>query len=418
MIIPSIDLMKGKVVQLQQGKKKVIEFDCPINFAKKFLLFPEIQVIDLDAAFGKGDNLEIIKKICGLAECRVGGGIRTIKKAKRLIEAGAGKVIIGTKANKDFLFKLSKEIGKDKIIVALDSKKGKVAINGWKKQTSKTILEKAKELENYCSEFIYTCIDKEGLMGGADFENTNKLRKVTKNKICVAGGISSIGEIKKFDKIKVDCIVGMAIYTGRINMNKAFVEILDWQKMNGLIPTIVKDEQGNVLMLAYSNKESLRKTLETGRAVYFSRERQKLWMKGETSGNVQEIVKIRIDCDKDALLFIVKQKGNACHLNKYSCFSERKKFDLQRLYEIIKSKIESKDKSSYSYRVSQDLENLKRKIIEEAGEVVTAKTKEEKIWEISDLLYFLLVFMAKNNINLEDIDKENLRRDKNENFSK
>jgi len=412
MIIPSIDLMNKKVVQLQQGKKKMVELNNPLNFAKRFSRFSEIQIIDLDAALNKGENLKIVKKICKISRCRVGGGIRSIEKAKKLMESGAEKIIIGTKANRKFLSELCRIIGKDRIIVALDARKNKIAVKGWKKQTNKEVVKTAKTLQDYCSEFLYTCIDKEGLMQGPDFETINKLKKVTNNKICVAGGISTIEEIKKFDDIGIDSVVGMAIYTGKINPEEAFIETLNWEKMKGLIPTIIKDEQGNVLMLAYSSKESLKKTLETGNCWYFSRSRNKLWMKGETSGNTQELLNTKTDCDKDALLFIVKQKGNACHLNRYSCFKEKKAFNLNQLYNIISEKIKNKDENSYSYQISQDIERLKRKIIEEAGEVVTAKNKKELILEISDLLYFLLVSMAKNDITLEEIDKENEKRNK------
>lgn len=187
---------------------------------------------------------------------------------------------------------------------------------------------------------------------------------------------------------------------------------LNFEKMNGLIPTIVKDEQGNVLMLAYSSKESLARALETRKGIYFSRSRNKLWIKGETSGNTQELIDIKTDCDRDSLLFIVKQKGNACHLNRYSCFEEEKKFDLEELYQKIKSRINSPDSNSYTKKLVLDKELLKRKLIEEAAEVITAKNKDELIWECSDLIYFLLVYMAEAGVTLEDIYKENLRRDK------
>lgn len=190
------------------------------------------------------------------------------------------------------------------------------------------------------------------------------------------------------------------------------IQELDFNKSGGLIPTIVKDEQGNVLMLAYSSRESLVMALEMKIGVYFSRGRNKLWIKGESSRNTQELIEVKTDCDKDSLLFVVKQKGNACHLNRYSCFEEEKKFDLQALYEKIKLRIDSDDENSYTKKLVADKEVLKRKIIEEAAEVITSKNKEELIWECADLLYFILVFMAEAGVSLEDIYKENLRRDK------
>ena len=189
------------------------------------------------------------------------------------------------------------------------------------------------------------------------------------------------------------------------------IENLNFKKMNGLIPTIVKDKQGNILMLAYSSKESLKMAIEQKQGIYFSRSRNKLWIKGETSGNTQEILEIKTDCDRDSLLFIVGQKGNACHLNRYSCFEEEKKFNLEALYKKIKERINSRDEKSYTFKLVKEPELLKRKLIEEAAEVITAKNKDELVWECADLLYFLLVIMAKEGISIEDIEKENLRRD-------
>jgi phosphoribosyl-AMP cyclohydrolase / phosphoribosyl-ATP pyrophosphohydrolase len=412
MIVPSIDLIKGKLVQLKQGKEKVIELNNPIKYAKKYSKMFQIQIIDLDAALESGNNMELIKKICKIAKCRVGGGIRTIEKAKEIINYGAEKIIIGTKANKEFLSELIKIIGKEKIIVALDSKNGKVAINGWRETIDLNIIDTAIDLENYCSEFLYTCIDKEGLMNGIDLETINKLKLITKNKITLAGGISTIQEIKELDKLNIDCIVGMAIYTGKLNPQETFIELLDFKKMNGLIPTIIKDKKGNILTLAYSTNESLKKAIETGEGWYYSRSKNKLWKKGETSGNTQELIEIKTDCDKDSLIFIVKQKGDACHLNQYSCFGEIKKFDLEELYEVICNRIKSNDEKSYTKKLISNLNELKRKIIEEAGEVITADSRENLIWECSDLLYFLFVIMAKEKITIKDIEKENERRNK------
>ena len=172
-----------------------------------------------------------------------------------------------------------------------------------------------------------------------------------------------------------------------------------------LIPTIVKDEQGNILMLAYSSKESLKRAIKENKGIYFSRERKKIWIKGETSGNNQKLVDLKIDCDKDALLFIVKQKGNACHYNRYSCFQDEN-FDLDSLAEIIQSRIKNKNKDSYTYKLYKNSKLLKRKILEEANELVKTKNKKQVIWEASDLLYFMLVFLAKRQVKLKDVEKK------------
>lgn len=221
MIIPSIDIMNGKAVQLKQGKKKVLERENVTELAKDFKKYGEIAVIDLDSTLGKGDNLDMIKKLCKIADCRVGGGIRSIEKAEKILSYGAKKIIIGTRADPEFLSKLDKE----KIIVAVDSKSGKVVNRGWTSITKKTPRELIIKLEEYCSGFLFTNVDVEGLMQGLDFEIVKNLKKSTKKNLTVAGGITSIDDIIELEKIGVDCQIGMAIYTGKINLDEAFQKI-------------------------------------------------------------------------------------------------------------------------------------------------------------------------------------------------
>jgi phosphoribosylformimino-5-aminoimidazole carboxamide ribotide isomerase len=223
MLIPSIDLLGGKVVQLQQGQTiKISIEEKPLEFASRFSSFEETQVIDLDAATGRGENRAIVEGICCIVNARVGGGIRSTEKARQLIKAGAKKLIIGTKANKNFLQKLCNEFGKDRIIVALDSRRGKVAVEGWKKTLRETPFERAKELEPYCGEFLYTCIEKEGLMQGIDWQTIKRLKSVTSNKISVAGGIASVKEIRELEAFGVKPVVGMALYSGKIKMSEVY----------------------------------------------------------------------------------------------------------------------------------------------------------------------------------------------------
>ena len=328
MIIASIDLMDGKAVQLKQGKEKMLENNNPLKLAEEFNKYGKTAVIDLDAAMGKGINTEIIKKILKIAECRVGGGLRSIDKAKEMISFGARKVIIGSKAfendkiNKEFLEKLKKEIGKDRIIIAIDALNEEIVTKGWTHPTGISLYKAAESLEKFASEYLFTCVEREGTLTGINFDTVEKLLNQTRNQITVAGGVSKISEVKKLAQMGCDVQLGMALYTGKISLTEGFIESLDWKKSK-LIPTITQGITGQVLMLAYSNKESLRKAFKIGNMCYFSRSREKLWMKGETSGNTQKLLKIRTDCDQDTLLATVKQKGVACHLGNYSCFGDK-----------------------------------------------------------------------------------------------
>lgn len=412
MIIASIDLMDGKAVQLKQGKEKMLENSNPLKLAEEFNRYGKTAVIDLDAAMEKGNNLDIIKKIFKKAECRIGGGLRSIEKAKEMISLGARKVIIGSKAfesdkiNKEFLKKLKKEIGKEKIIIAIDALNEKIVTKGWKHETGISLYKAAETLESFASEYLFTCVEREGTLTGINLEIVKKLLKRTKNKVTVAGGVRKISEVKKLAQMGCDVQLGMALYTGKISLQEGFIESLDWKKSK-LIPTITQDETGQVLMHAYSNKESLKKAFETGNMCYFSRSRKKLWMKGETSKNTQKLLKIRTDCDQDTLLATVKQKGVACHLGNYSCFGD-KEFSLEELYDVVKNRIDNPVKGSYT--ATLNTKKLKKKLIEEVGEITGAKDTEEIIWEAADVLYFLTVLLAKNNVRIVDVIEELRRR--------
>jgi phosphoribosyl-ATP pyrophosphohydrolase/phosphoribosyl-AMP cyclohydrolase len=191
------------------------------------------------------------------------------------------------------------------------------------------------------------------------------------------------------------------------------LNLLDFDKGLGLIPTVVQDQNNTVLMLAYSSKESLKKTINTRKATYFSRSRNKIWIKGEESGNYQKVKKIFFDCDKDTLLFKVEQIGHACHKGTYSCF-QNTEFSLSVLNDIIVNRIQNSTVSdSYTKKLAEDNELLLSKIKEESLEVINFTDKDNLVWEIADLTYFILVLMAKQGVKLQDILNELGRRRKN-----
>jgi phosphoribosyl-AMP cyclohydrolase / phosphoribosyl-ATP pyrophosphohydrolase len=399
MIIPSIDLMDGKAVKLVQGNPNNKQFEKDaLELAKEFSIYPQINLIDLDAAFGTGDNIELIGKICKICNCNVGGGIRTIAKAYELLRLGANKIIIGTCANKEFLCKLPKE----KIIIAIDSKKGKVVDKGWTNKTNITAAEQVMTLQQYCYGFLYTYVDKEGTMDSIDIDTVLRLKDITNNKIQYAGGVSNKDQIIELAKYDIDTVIGMAYYEKKIDINQTIIELIDFEKSNGLVPTIVKDESSQILMMAFSNKESVLKTLQTRKGIYYSRTRNELWQKGLTSGNTQDLIRVKIDCDNDTLIYTVKQKNVACHKNTYSCFGDEK-FNFNKLLNIIKSK---KNTDSFSGKLLKNELEIKDKILEEAKEVVNYKGINNLKWEIADLMYFVTLLMIKNNINFKDIENE------------
>ncbi len=399
MMIPSIDLMEGKAVQLVQGKKKVLERSDVIALAEEFRMYGEIAVIDLDAALGRGDNLALVKELCSIASCRVGGGIRSVGRAKELLRAGASKIIIGTRAEVSFL----KQLPRDKVIVAVDAVKGSVVDEGWRNDTRVAVEERMRLLEPYCSEFLFTDVDKEGMMQGVDWERINQLRKSTANTLTVAGGVTTQEDVLRLEEMGCNSQIGMALYTEKISLSATFVSLLDFSE--GLIPTIVQDDTGRVLMFAFSSSASLLKTFSSRRATYFSRSRNKLWTKGETSGNFQELLNVRYDCDRDSLLFTVRQTNVACHTASYSCFGD-KEYCLDDLYSVVRDRVENPLAGSYTSALSASENEIMAKISEETQEVVSYTSRDNLVWEIADLQYFLLLLMAKKGITPQEIRNE------------
>jgi phosphoribosylformimino-5-aminoimidazole carboxamide ribotide isomerase len=220
MIIPCIDLMDGKVVQLVQGREKALEGDAPLEMLRRFAAFPEIQVIDLNAAIGNGENSELVELLTSRARCRVGGGVRTPDRARRLVDQGAHRVIVGTAAFTPALLEISGVIGAERVIVALDSKDGKIVVKGWREATNLTAEEVVQRLEPFCSGFLCTYVDKEGMMQGTDLDWFRRLRAATSHEITAAGGITTMEEIRELQAMGVHAALGMAIYTGRLDLSE------------------------------------------------------------------------------------------------------------------------------------------------------------------------------------------------------
>jgi phosphoribosylformimino-5-aminoimidazole carboxamide ribotide isomerase len=222
MLIPSIDLMNGKVVQLVQGKKKALEFDDLQYWIDRFLGYPIVQLIDLDAAMGKGENTALIHDICQQLPVQAGGGIRSVEAASKMLQAGAKKVIIGSALLKRGAVDLAMAqalahyASPARLLFAVDSRGGKVSIKGWQEGTALTPTEMMRQTEEYCAGYLYTHIDTEGTMSGFPFEVIADLKAASTRKLIVAGGIKSMDEVDRLDAEGIDSVVGMAVYTGAL----------------------------------------------------------------------------------------------------------------------------------------------------------------------------------------------------------
>jgi phosphoribosylformimino-5-aminoimidazole carboxamide ribotide isomerase len=217
-LIPSIDLMGGKIVQLVQGEKKALEFDDFEPWLERFSRYRLVQIVDLDAAIGQGDNRLLVRSLVQRLPCQVGGGIRTAERAREMLEDGALRVVIGSalikhgSINAAFAERLAGQVGAEKLVFAADSKGGKVAIRGWRQLTEISTQQMIHALEPWCGGFLYTHIDTEGLLLGMPLGVVSKLRSSTNKQLIVAGGIKTEEEVEQLHVMGVDAVVGMAIY--------------------------------------------------------------------------------------------------------------------------------------------------------------------------------------------------------------
>jgi phosphoribosylformimino-5-aminoimidazole carboxamide ribotide isomerase len=223
MLIPSIDLKDGAVVQLVQGERLAIKDADVFGWVRRFERFPKVQVIDLDAAMNVGDNLALVRQIAGSLACRVGGGIRTVDRAHDVLAAGARQIIAGSALfahgvpDLAFARTLADAVGRERVIAAVDSRGGQVVIHGWKTTLPLTAVEAVRALEPFCDEFLYTHVDTEGLMGGTNLDAVRAVRDATTRRVTAAGGITTQAEIDELAALGIDAVVGMAIYTGALN---------------------------------------------------------------------------------------------------------------------------------------------------------------------------------------------------------
>lgn len=270
-------------------------------------------------------------------------------------------------------------------------------------------MDRVRRLSPYCGGFLMTVVDKEGRLEGVDWEAARAVRQATDRPVTYAGGVTTVEDVARLDALGLDSQVGMALYRGLMDPTETFQACLAWEKAGGLIPSVVQDEAGRFLMLAYQSRESLRKAQDTGRGVYWSRSRRELWEKGATSGHGQTLLRVEADCDRDALKFVVRQTGPACHTGAATCFGSAD-FDLRDLETTLQDRKANAPAGSYTARLFSEEGLLAAKLREEAEEVLTASTPDNLVWESADLLYFLMARMTQGGVRLEQVLRELERR--------
>lgn len=397
MIVPSIDIVAGETVQLIGGEEKALDAGDPRAVLDRFSVAGEVAVVDIDAARGEGDNRDLIMDLCQSSPIRVGGGIRTQDQALDWLDAGAEKVVVGTAADEDFLAALPSE----RVIVALDARHGEVVTHGWRQGTGRSLIDSIARFRDLCGGFLVTFVEREGRLGGTDLEMAARVVAASGTaSVTIAGGIIEAGEIADLDRIGADAQVGMALYTGRLSLGDALAAPLQSDRADGLWPTVVVDSHGMALGMAWSSPESLRQAVATRRGVYQSRKRG-IWVKGESSGATQELIRVDADCDRDTLRFTVRQRGGFCHTGSRTCWGEDR--GLARLGRRLTSIEQERPEGSNTVRLLDDPAIVDAKLVEEAGELTAPDA--DIAAEAADLLYFALVKSVAAGISLEEIER-------------
>lgn len=403
MILPSIDLQNGCAVQLVGGERLAIDAGDPMPLLDSFALVGEVPVVDLDAARGEGSNAELMRTMCRRAKVRVGGGIRDLATARRWLDDGATRIVIGTAAEPELLAQLPPE----RVVVALDEKNGNVVTHGWRQQTEHNVFDRMKELRGLCSGFLVTFVDREGRLGGTDLDRAAEAVAAAGDaRVTIAGGVTTAEEVAALDRLGADAQVGMALYSGDLSLADGFAAPLVSERSDGLWPTVVVDEAGVALGLCWSSAESLREAMTQRRGIYQSRKRG-LWVKGQTSGATQELLGVALDCDRDALRFTVKQSGTGfCHLESRSCWGDDG--GIRQLMRRMTATKPDAASASLTSRLLATPELLAAKLREEAAEL--AQPDADVVAEAADVMFFTMARLAAAGVSLNDVDDELQRR--------
>ena len=372
MIISTINLKNGDLVRIDSNNSETIQNTNISEFVRYLRLFGEI--------FVKTDNSpkseEVLKQICKLSDCNVLiNSNPTLEEAKKIISYGAQKIVLKAGSQENILSLLPKN--RAAVYIETD------------------IEANLKRYNNYTNLFFVKFANKANI-------SLEEIRTYTAKNIAIESKFD-ISDISHFEKENISVIIDCEYYENKEKMTEAFCQCLDFEKRYGYLPTIVQDyETKQVLMLAYSNLDSLKQALNTQKGTYFSRSRKKIWVKGETSGNVQGLVKARYNCDKDALLFFVRQTGNACRHGKYSCFSE-KDIEINSLYNDILNKKRLLPDKALTTKLFEDEFVLKKKLMEKAFDLINYEKNSSLETEAAQLTYLLLTFMAAHNITPKDV---------------
>ncbi len=408
MIVPSIDLQAGRAVQLRQGREFILDGGDPLDRLDAFAVAGEVAVVDLDAALGRGDHTRLIHQMARRAPLRVGGGIRTLDAARAWLDAGAARVVVGTAATPEFCAALPRE----RVVAAVDAHRREVVTHGWTARTGRDVLDAIHALAPHVGGFLLTQVEHEGGMAGFDAELVRAAVEAAGDaRVTAAGGITTAADVAALDAMGADAQVGMALYSGALSLGDAVAAPLRGAGPagDGLWPTVVADESGRALGLVWSSRETLALAVEERRGIYWSRSRGEVWRKGATSGDVQELIGVALDCDRDAVRVTVRQAGRGfCHTGSHTCWGDL--FSLGTLDRTLAARRDAPDPASGTSRLLADPGLLAAKLAEEAVELAEANGTEAVAHEAADVLYFVGAALARAGLSFADAERELARR--------
>jgi len=384
------ELNISKIKSFYENQLKIDE-NFIFNYAKRINYFGSVVVSNIESQ-------SLLKGICGVADCDLMMNSPKLETIQAVLRKGVKRLIIAEKEVEDISQKVSKNI-----IIARITLRKTLILNNNLNDLRTELKELINRVIPYCSEFFIDYDDDLNIDESTVLAVIDYISNFTNYPLTFLDTNNKFTEI--LEKKGVNPFICSSEIFKEKEMLKIFTTSLDFQKLESLIPTIVQDEHNQILMLAFSSQDSLTQALIQKKGIYYSRSRKSIWIKGETSGNYQMLNKVRYDCDQDALLFNVRQKGVSCHLQRYSCFSN-KEFELSDLYEIIQDRILNPVSNSYTSKISKDERLIIEKIKEESNEVINYTNDENLSWEIADLFYFVMVLMAKKGIKLQDILNE------------
>jgi phosphoribosyl-ATP pyrophosphohydrolase len=363
----------------------------------------EVVLVDVDAATGTGDNEALIRRAIRVASCFVGGGIRDEDKVRRLLRAGARRVVLGTAVTPDFLSRLPRY----RVLASLDAVDGMVVTDGRTRATSRTPVAAIQVLAPYCSGFVCSFVDADGAGAPPAAGQVRELAAASSLYLAVRGAVTcGLAQVRELDRAGVDCAVNLAQDAPGIDPAEAFVACMDFTA--GALPTVVQDPQGQVLMLGWSDADTLRRSLDDGVAAFVPGDHDP-----DDDLPPSRLLRAMPDRSRRALVFTVRPAGSPFDRARYSRFGKgAREFGLSGLFEVIRARRDDPRPGSYTSFLFEKDDRIPRKLTEEIYELLTARTREDITWEAADVVYFLLAYLVKRDVSLDEVLSELMGRER------